>query len=201
MIVEALKLVRDAIEQGVDLNLIGAKHILDQAIADLEKQDKFCDDNCVWTDHHKDCVRSDIKQEPVAMQMDVIVVNLVREGINKHRARELAEHFIKHTHPQPKAEKQKPVAWQYTTNFYNPNKDNGKRLSYSLGFAQVHAIPDTIEPLYTHPQPKQKPLTVEQIDDLHGEANRGFCIEREDYFKAFRDAEAAHGITSDIKKS
>ena len=38
-------------------------------------------------------------QEPVALQMDVIVVNLVREGINKHRARELAEHFIKHTHP------------------------------------------------------------------------------------------------------
>ncbi len=44
------------------------------------------------------------KQEPVAMQMDVIVVNLVREGINKHRARELAEHFIKHTNPQPKRE-------------------------------------------------------------------------------------------------
>ena len=44
------------------------------------------------------------KQEPVAMQMDVIVVNLVREGINKHRARELAEHFIKHAHPQPKRE-------------------------------------------------------------------------------------------------
>ena len=44
------------------------------------------------------------KQEAVAMQMDVIVVNLVREGINKHRARELAEHFIKHTHPQPKRE-------------------------------------------------------------------------------------------------
>jgi hypothetical protein len=42
-----------------------------------------------------------------------------------------------------------------------------------------------------------KPLTDEQIDDLHGEANRGFCIEREDYFKAFRDAEAAHGITKD----
>lgn len=28
--------------------------------------------------------------------MDIIVGNLVREGINKHRARELAEHFIKH---------------------------------------------------------------------------------------------------------
>lgn len=31
--------------------------------------------------------------------MDIIVGNLVREGINKHRARELAEHFIKHTSP------------------------------------------------------------------------------------------------------
>ena len=39
------------------------------------------------------------EQEPVALQMDVIVVNLVREGINKHRARELAEHFIKNTTP------------------------------------------------------------------------------------------------------
>jgi hypothetical protein len=44
------------------------------------------------------------KQKPVAMQMDVIVVNLVREGINKHRARELADHFIKHTNPQLKRE-------------------------------------------------------------------------------------------------
>ena len=38
------------------------------------------------------------EQEPVAWR-DVIVVNLVREGINKHRARELAEHFIKLTTP------------------------------------------------------------------------------------------------------
>lgn len=40
-----------------------------------------------------------VQQDPVALQMDVIVVNLVREGVNKHRARELAEHFIKHTSP------------------------------------------------------------------------------------------------------
>jgi len=40
----------------------------------------------------------------------------------------------------------------------------------------------------------REPLSDEQIDDLLGEANRGFCIERYDYFKAFRDAEAAHGI-------
>lgn len=29
--------------------------------------------------------------------------------------------------------------------------------------------------------------------------NRGFNIEREDYFKAFRDAERAHGITATAK--
>ena len=48
-------------------------------------------------------------QKPMAIQMDVIVGNLVREGINKHRARELAEHFIKHTAPQPKQEQGEPV--------------------------------------------------------------------------------------------
>ena len=42
---------------------------------------------------------------------------------------------------------------------------------------------------------KPLPLSDEQIDDLHGEANRGFDIGREEYFKAFRDAERAHGIT------
>ncbi|XJC77668.1 hypothetical protein ACHFCA_16700 [Delftia tsuruhatensis] len=41
---------------------------------------------------------------------------------------------------------------------------------------------------------KPLPLSDEQIDDLHGEANRGFDIGREEYFKAFRDAEHAHGI-------
>jgi hypothetical protein len=44
------------------------------------------------------------------------------------------------------------------------------------------------------------PLTDDQIEDLLSEANRGFCIEREDYFKAFRDAEAAHGITAAPEK-
>ena len=41
------------------------------------------------------------------------------------------------------------------------------------------------------------PQSDEQIDDLLGEANRGYDIEREHYFKAFRDAEAAHNITGE----
>lgn len=46
----------------------------------------------------------------------------------------------------------------------------------------------------SRPQPSQ-PLTDAQVGDLCGEANRGYCIESEHYFKAFRDAEEAHGIT------
>ena len=42
------------------------------------------------------------QQKPVAMR-DAIVANLVREGINKHRARELADHFIGLTSPQQPA--------------------------------------------------------------------------------------------------
>lgn len=41
---------------------------------------------------------------------------------------------------------------------------------------------------------ERQPLSNDEVEDLRGDANRGFNIEREDYFKAFRDAEAAHGI-------
>jgi len=36
------------------------------------------------------------EQEP-SQWRDMVVVNLVREGINKHRARELADHFERNT--------------------------------------------------------------------------------------------------------
>ena len=39
-------------------------------------------------------------QEPAPLR-DAIVANLVREGINKHRARELADHFVSLTNAQP----------------------------------------------------------------------------------------------------
>ncbi|MES2973338.1 MAG: hypothetical protein V4757_07000 [Pseudomonadota bacterium] len=37
-----------------------------------------------------------------------------------------------------------------------------------------------------------RPMTDAQVDELLGEANRGFCIERDDYLKAVRDTEAFH---------
>jgi hypothetical protein len=93
------------------------------------------------------------------------------------------------------AEKQEPVAWMQEgqSELYVKDEKDEKR-----GY---------VIPLYTTPPQQRpsrsdiKPLTDEQVDDLHGEANRGFCIEREDYFKAFRDAETAHGIhPSDFKE-
>ena len=73
---EAMKLALEALEDENSLSKMKtARDILRKALAQPEQG------------------------EPVALHMDAIVVNLLREGINKHRARELAEHFIKHTTP------------------------------------------------------------------------------------------------------
>ena len=38
-----------------------------------------------------------LAQEQQQARVDVITVTLMREGINKHRARELADHFVNFT--------------------------------------------------------------------------------------------------------
>lgn len=40
----------------------------------------------------------------------------------------------------------------------------------------------------------RQPLTHDEVNEYHGDSSCGFCIEEEHYFKAFRDAERAHGI-------
>lgn len=77
------------------------------------------------------------KQEAVAMQMDVIVVNLVREGINKHRARELAEHFIKHTHPQPKRE---PLTDEQIAEFFGVKAVDESFVDFVRAIEAAHGI-------------------------------------------------------------
>jgi len=47
-----------------------------------------------------ECVMEPAQQEPAPLR-DAMVANLVREGINKHRARELADHFIGLATAQP----------------------------------------------------------------------------------------------------
>ena len=40
-----------------------------EALAQPEPSEKFCDANCVWTDHHPDCRLTQPEQEPVAWQL------------------------------------------------------------------------------------------------------------------------------------
>ena len=78
---EALKLALEAIEGVLDdspkvleASITGGLYevvqcrdaitAIKEALAQAEPWEKFCDSNCVWTDHHPDCKLA--QQEPVA---------------------------------------------------------------------------------------------------------------------------------------
>lgn len=82
-----------------------------------------------------------------------------------------------------------------------PNTDpRSWKPGISLGGVESH-MKEEIDELRaalraSSPADTREPLTDEQIEDMRGEANRGFNIERDEYFKAFRDAEFIHGIVT-----
>ena len=88
---------------------------------------------------------------------DMVVVSLVREGVNKHRARELADHFA----AQQQAE---PVAWVFT-----PNND----LLWPHEVEVTNPIElNSYQPLYTTPPQRQwVGLEPEEILDLFDRNN------------------------------
>ena len=76
------------------------KEALNLALEALMEHEGNCELNKEGVDRHVKAIAA-IKealaqpapvQEPVAW-MEMVVANLVREGVNKHNARELAEHF------------------------------------------------------------------------------------------------------------
>ena len=108
----------------------------------------------------------------------------MRHGsIDKHLARELANHFQSMT-PQPKEPEQKPVAWSYWQSCLNDDGTQTAPWVHRLSkFKPTESIINKdVTPLYTT-QPQRKPLTREVIDrDFYG---------RVDFV---RQVEAAHGI-------
>jgi len=57
---EALKLAQELLESAhVATDLVWKRHdaitAIKEALAQPEPWEKFCDSNCVWTDHHPDC--------------------------------------------------------------------------------------------------------------------------------------------------
>jgi hypothetical protein len=98
--------------------------------------------------------------------VDVITVTLMREGINKHRARELADHFVNFTLTPP-LPVQEPVAWLYPEGL--EALQNGKCWT-----AYPRSHEDCNIPLYiaTPPQQQAEPLPewplIKNILDEYG---------------------------------
>jgi hypothetical protein len=89
------------------------------------------------------------KQEP-SQWRDMVVVSLVREGINKHKARELADHFAT---PLAAAQpEQEPVAYDKTEincfvqDLYDEKMQNGKHGHYETLFHVVHQAIKKVAP-------------------------------------------------------
>jgi len=74
------------------------REVMQQALEPVEQYAKLAQ-HCAMLEHKLALT----EQEPTPWR-EMVVVSLVREGINKHRARELADHFA----AQPA---QEPVAW------------------------------------------------------------------------------------------
>ena len=92
-------------------------------------------------------------QEPTPWR-DMVVVSLVREGVNKHKARELADHFA--TQPLPV---QEPVAWGACVSgrvFVGALPEHVRKLTEDDGLP--------IQLLFTAPQ--RKPLTDDVLVPL-----------------------------------
>ena len=67
---EALKLALEALKQIDEAMPFPvaklAQAAIKEALAQPEPWEKFCDSNCVWTDHHPDCKLAEPEQKPVA---------------------------------------------------------------------------------------------------------------------------------------
>lgn len=104
------------------------------------------------------------EQEPTQWR-DMVVVSLVREGINKHKARELADHFAT-----------PPAAAQPEQTFYQPAANEAVEILKSIGYVY--------EPTYTglawvakkSAQPEQEPVAYGMWDTMIGYGGRMMMV-------------------------
>ena len=129
------------------------------------------------------------EQEPTQWR-DMVVVSLVREGINKHKARELADHFAT---PLAAAQpEQEPVAYDKTEincfvqSLYDEKMQEGKHGHYETMFHVVHQAIKKVAP------PKQQAEPVAQSDlvkRLRDTASKGVSVWGDLQMEAAREIE------------
>jgi len=102
------------------------------------------------------------------------------------RPNAVMEMFYSQFHPQPKQEQGEPVAWM--------DKENHDVIVSAKDWDNIDPLWYWMyQPLYTTPQPAQKPLTDEQISNLWCEVTDTdfVTIDTHEFARAI---EAAHGI-------
>ena len=119
-----------------------------------------------------------LAQEQQQARVDVITVTLMREGINKHRARELADHFVNFTLTPPLPVQEPWGACVSGRVFVGALPEHVRKISEDEGAP--------IQWLYTTP-PQRKLLTHIQAKELVDKY--GY-----DLLKLVFQTEAAHGI-------
>ena len=80
---EALKLALDALETSMypQQKQLQAITAIKEALAQPEPWEKFCDSNCVWTDHHPDCKMA--QRKPLTDEE----IGAILEGVNAYGTR------------------------------------------------------------------------------------------------------------------
>jgi hypothetical protein len=140
---EALKLALEALQHEADTGNDDAykleRDAIKEALAQPEPWEKFCDSNCVWTDHYPDCKLAE--QEPVAW-LKVVETHggwgkFVEAKPNDKDAKPV------YTTPPPVAEphKRKPLSDEKINEFFQgmePN--NGFWLSFARAIEAAHGI-------------------------------------------------------------
>lgn len=86
----------------------------------------------------------------------------------------------------------KIVEYSGDTNDVYPYMDNYGREYTSTG--NFYLVVEDDFDLVEEYKPPVQPLTLEQIHDMHSEANKWYCIDFEDYVRVVRDTERVHGI-------
>jgi hypothetical protein len=143
-------------------------------------------------------IKEVLAQQPPPEQqqarVDVITVTLMREGINKHRARELADHFVNFTLPPPLPEQEPP---QYSLKaHWTDDKRIGVVACVTRPDGGVHLIQTIIDPPPLV-QRERQPLTLVQIRQWWASENGMEDCEMakfDDFLRVIRAIEAAHNI-------